>query len=96
MTETSTAPSREQNNLAHLLDTQLEFVVELGRTTIELGAAQRLKAGDLVTVDSKVGEPYELRLNDALFAYGEIVVMQDRLTARVTSMTPLGHRSALR
>jgi flagellar motor switch protein FliN/FliY len=88
MTETSAGScSHEQKNLAHLQDAEIECVFELGRTVIELRAAKALKVGDLVTMDRKVGEPHELRLNGVVFAYGEVVVMQDRMVVRITSMT---------
>lgn len=88
MTETSAGScSHEQKNLAHLQDAEIECVFELGRTVIELRAAKALKVGDLVTMDHKVGEPHELRLNGVVFAYGEAVVMQDRMVVRITSMT---------
>ena len=77
---------REQRSLLHLGDAEVECVFELGRKTIGLREAGALEAGSVIVLDKKAGERIELRVNGTTLAYGEIVVIRDRMMAHITGM----------
>jgi flagellar motor switch protein FliN len=79
----------QQGNYAHLEDVRIDVDCELGRKTMNLKAAAKLRTGDIIELDKLAGEPFDIRVNGQLFASGEIVVVTDMKAVRVTSLADL-------
>lgn len=77
---------REEGNLRHLGDTRYDVVAELGREDMPLSQVRALKVQDIIELRKLAGEPFEIRVNDRVFAEGEIVVVTDQVSVRVTRL----------
>ena len=77
---------REEANLRHLLDCEYEVVAELGRKEMRLSEVRSLKEGEVIELEKLAGEAYDIRVNDHVYAEGEIVVITDLMAIRITNM----------
>ena len=77
---------REEANLRHLQDCRFEVVAELGRKEMRLSEVRSLKEGEVIDLDKLAGEAFEIRVNDHVYAEGEIVVITDMMAIRITNM----------
>jgi flagellar motor switch protein FliN len=75
-----------QPDRASVGNVHVDVTVELGRKEIALGEARRLKEGDLVEFPKLAGEAFDVRVNQRLFAEGEIVVVTDLMAIRITRL----------
>jgi formylglycine-generating enzyme required for sulfatase activity len=82
----------EQQNLAHLGNSEIDCVFELGQKTISLGEARALMVGSVVALNNLVAEPLVLRMNGVVLACAETVVIHDRMMARITRMADVPDR----
>jgi flagellar motor switch protein FliN len=65
----------------------MTVTVEIGRTSMTLGEIlDDLKAGSMIRLDRHSGDPAEIYVNGALFARAEVVVMNDRIGAKIVQM----------
>lgn len=55
----------------------------LGVATVTVGDLTALAPGDSFTLDRKLGDPVELRLNGVTVAYGELVAVDDNFGIRI-------------
>jgi flagellar motor switch protein FliN/FliY len=62
--------------------------VELGKTHMNVQEVLRLGNGSVVGLDSLVGDPVSVYVNDRLVARGEVMVVDDRFAVRVTEVVP--------
>ena len=76
----------ERVRLRHLGDMEVEAVVEMDRKKMKLSQARRLQSGDVIELDKLAGEAFDVSINGAAFAKGEIVVVADRMACRLTRM----------
>jgi flagellar motor switch protein FliN/FliY len=80
----------ERAHLQHLGDIEVQAVVELGRRRIALSEVLRLRVGDVLELeDILAGSAFPLRVNGALLAEGETVVVGERMGHRLTAMAAL-------
>lgn len=73
----------------HLGDVPLELTAELGRVALSLERARRLRPGDVLRWGKLAGEPFDVRVNGVLVAFGETVLCgagRDGRAVRITSM----------
>jgi len=80
------AAADERANLKHLGDMAVEAVVELGRKRMKLSQVRRLREKDVIELDKLAGERHAIRINGALFAEGEMIVLDDKMGCRLTRM----------
>src|SRR6516164_7323530 len=65
----------------------MTVTVEIGRTSMTLGEIlDDLGVGSIIRLDRHSGEPAEVYVNGALFARAEVVVMNDRIGAKIIQM----------
>ncbi|MEC8436516.1 MAG: flagellar motor switch protein FliN, partial [SAR324 cluster bacterium] len=69
-----------------LLDVQLNIQVEVGRSQIRIEDLLELDQGSIVELQSAIGEPLDIRVNEKLVARGEIVVINDKFAVRITDI----------
>ncbi|MCC7084607.1 MAG: FliM/FliN family flagellar motor switch protein [Pirellulales bacterium] len=63
-----------------------QFTVVLGRCSIPLGEAQRLSAGQVMTLDEPTDSPVEIYAAGRLVARGELLTLDGRFCVRVTEV----------
>ena len=78
------------DNLALLLDVPMRVTVELGRTRMTIKDILNLGEGSIVELEKLAGEPVDVLVNDKLIALGEVVVIDENFSVRVTKViTPM-------
>ncbi len=71
-----------------LLDVELQIVVEVGRTNIIIERVLELDKESVVELETLVGQPLDVRVNNRLVARGETVVINDKFGIRITEIIP--------
>jgi len=74
------------DSLDKILDIPVFATVLLGKAQLQIADVLRLGAGSVIELDKRTGELVELLVNDKPIALGEIVVVNDTLGFRVTSI----------
>ncbi len=69
-----------------LRDVPFRLEVEVGRTRMRVRDLLALDAGSLVITQKLSGEPMDISLNGEIFARAEIIIIKDRLWARLTKI----------
>lgn len=69
-----------------LMDVNLQFTVELGRTQMPVKNVLELQKGSVVELDRVAGEPVDIFVNEHLMARGEVVVVDDKFGVRITEL----------
>lgn len=64
-------------------DIEIIMSVELGKTTLKVGELLNLKKDSVIKLERMAGDNVKLMLNDAPFAFGEIVVINDNFGLRL-------------
>jgi flagellar motor switch protein FliN/FliY len=58
----------------------------VGRSQIRIEDLLELDQGSIVELQSAIGEPLDIRVNEKLVARGEIVVINDKFAVRITDI----------
>ena len=74
----------------HLLDVPLDVRIRLGQAEMTIEEVVSLRDGSVVELDRAPGDPVDILVNDRVVARGEIVVVEDRFTVRVTEVVAPG------
>lgn len=77
-----------------LLDVQLKISVEVGRTKVLIADLLQLERGAVVELDSLLGQPLDIRVNEKLVARGEVLVINDKFGVRITKIVSPDDRFA--
>lgn len=87
MTKLTTLGSNSSGIDRSVLD-GLPVTVEavLGVAEISIGELTALAAGDSFSLDRKLGDAIELRLNGVTIAHGELVAVGDRFGVRISAV----------
>jgi flagellar motor switch protein FliN/FliY len=78
-------PTGGQSHSA-VYEVRVEVSAVLGTAMMPISQILKLGRGAVVELNRKVGEPIELRANEALVGYGEIVVVDDKLGVTMTEV----------
>ncbi len=73
-------------NLDVILDIPVTISVEIGRAQTAIRQLLQYSQGSVVGLDSLVGEPLDVLVNNTLIAHGEVVVMEDKFGIRLTDV----------
>ena len=65
---------RTASDLEAVFDVPVNVSAVLGRTSMEVNELLKLKDGDILDLDRKVGEAIDIYVNNRLVARGEVVV----------------------
>ena len=87
-----TEPFALPKNLDLLMDVPLDVSVRLGHLRMQIRDLLRLNKGSLIEMDKEADEPLEIYVNDRLLAYGEVVMIKDKLGIRLTDIVSLAER----
>ncbi len=82
------APSRPEMGLDFLSDVDVQVRVELGSSKLNVKDVLKLGSGSVVPLDSLVGDPVNVFVNDRLVARGEVLVVHDNFAIRITEVVP--------
>ena len=77
-----------------LLDVQLDIAVEVGRSQMRIEDLLQLDQGSVLELESMVGQPLDIRVNNQLVARGEVVVINDKFAVRITDIVSPDDRFA--
>jgi flagellar motor switch protein FliN/FliY len=69
-----------------LRDIPFRLTLEIGRTRMTVRDILTLEPGALVVTTKLSGEPMDISINGDIFARAEIVIIKDKLWARVTKI----------
>ncbi|MCA3254790.1 MAG: flagellar motor switch protein FliN [Alphaproteobacteria bacterium] len=69
-----------------LLDVPVKVRAVLGRTTMDVGRLSRMRQGEIVELDRRIGELVDVYVNDRLVARGELVLVDDQLGVSMTEI----------
>lgn len=73
-------------NLDLLMDVELDVVIELGRTRKTIREVLHFGPGSIVELNKMAGETVDVFINDRLIAQGEVILFEDSLGVRITSI----------
>lgn len=83
------APARPDLGIEFLADVDLHVRVELGKAKLNVKDVLKLNSGSVVGLDSLVGDPVNVFVNDRLVARGEVLVVHDNFAIRITEVVPV-------
>lgn len=73
-------------DLEAVFDVPVNISAVLGRTHMEVSDLLKLKSGNVVELDRKVGEAIDIFVNNRLVARGEVVMVENRLGVTMTEI----------
>ncbi|MEO5377718.1 MAG: flagellar motor switch protein FliN [Magnetococcus sp. DMHC-6] len=79
-------------NLDLLMDVPLDVSVRLGHVRMQIRDLLKLNKGSLIELQKEADDPLEIHVNDRLLAYGEVVMIKDKLGVRITDIVSLAER----
>lgn len=74
------------SSLNMLDDVSLDVKIELGRTHMDIKRILSLGDGSIVELDKLAGDPCDILINDKLVARGEVLVLNENFSVRVTDI----------
>ena len=80
------SPSDVPEGLEAVFDVPVKVQAVLGRSRMEIGELMRLRPGDVVELDRRVGEPVDIYVNNRLIARGEVVLIDNALGVTLTEI----------
>ena len=83
------AAPRADSGLEFLGDVDVRVRIELGRASMNVQDVLKLGSGSIVGLNSQVGDPVNVFVNDRLVARGEVLVVRDTLAVRITEVVPV-------
>ncbi|WP_066637258.1 FliM/FliN family flagellar motor switch protein [Desulfolucanica intricata] len=75
-----------KTSLKHLEDVPVLITAELGGTNLTMAELLELSPGMLIKLEVQAGEAINLKINQQKFGRGEIIVLNDYLGVRVSSV----------
>lgn len=79
-------PAAPAHELEAVFDVPVKVQAVLGRSRMDLAQLMRLKSGDVIDLDRRVGEPVDVFVNNRLIARGEIVLIDSALGVTLTEI----------
>ena len=67
-------------------DIGVDFISELGRTTISIKELLALEIGSVIDLQKPAGESVELYINNCIFGKGEVMVYEKNLAIRINEI----------
>ncbi len=69
-----------------LMDISVDFIAELGTTTVSINELLRFEAGSVIDLEKPAGESVELYINNRIFGKGEVMVYEKNLAIRINEI----------
>lgn len=77
---------RSDAGMNFLGDVEVQVRVELGHSKMNVQDVLKLGSGSIVGLNSLVGDPVHVYVNDRLVARGEVLVVRDNFAVRITEV----------
>ncbi len=75
-----------QENIGLIMDVPLNVTVELGRTSKSISEILDFAPGTIIELERIAGEPIDVLVNGKLIAKGEVVVIEECFSVRITEI----------
>ena len=86
MTNEELSPNGLFHGYDELLDIGVEFISELGTTSISVRELLALGVGSIIDLEKPAGESVELYVNNCIFGKGEAMVYEKNLAIRINEI----------
>ena len=73
-------------NYDELMDISVDFISELGTTTISVKDLLKLENGSVIDLEKPAGESVEPFINNRIFGKGEVMVYERNLAIRINEI----------
>ncbi len=73
-------------NYEKLADISVEFIAELGSTSITIKELLTLQNGSVIDLQKPAGDSVELYINNKIFGKGEVMVYEKNLAIRINEI----------
>ena len=83
MNDTDLSPNGLFHGYDELLDIGVEFISDLGMTTISVRELLKLEVGSIIDLEKPAGELY---INNRIFGKGEVMVYEKNLAIRINEI----------
>ena len=80
--------SPEPGPFESMHDLRCPLSIQLGTGSLTVRQCLELKPGGILTLSQHAGDELELRVNDVLVGYGEVLILDDLTSFRVTKLAP--------
>lgn len=77
---------QQKENIDLIMDVPLEVTVELGRTTKSIHDILEFAPGTIIELNKLAGEPIDVLVNGKIVARGEVVVIEENFSIRITDI----------
>ncbi|MDR0331635.1 MAG: FliM/FliN family flagellar motor switch protein [Chitinispirillales bacterium] len=74
------------NTINMLLDVNIPIAVQLGQTKMSVRELLKMKKGQVVRLNSMAGEPVDVYICKKMLAKGEITVVGDTMSVRISQL----------
>jgi flagellar motor switch protein FliN/FliY len=74
------------NTINMLLDVNIPIAVQLGQTKMSVRELLAMKKGQVVKLNRMAGEPVDVFIRKKMLAKGEITVVDDKLSVRISQL----------
>jgi len=74
------------NTINMLLDVNVPIAVQLGQTRMSVRELLKMKKGQVVKLNSMAGEPVDVFISKKMLAKGEITVVDDKMSVRISQL----------
>lgn len=80
------------SDMEMLLDISVNLAVEMGSKNIKLKDLLKLSKNSVIELEKLAGDPLEIKVNGALIAHGEVVVVNGRYGIKLTEVVSKSER----
>ncbi|MCL2183189.1 MAG: flagellar motor switch protein FliN [Chitinispirillia bacterium] len=74
------------NTMNMLLDVNVPITVQLGQTKMSVRELLKMKKGQVVKLNSMAGESVDVFISKKMLAKGEITVVDDKMSVRISQL----------
>jgi len=86
--ESTPLPPAARSSADILMHVEMPVTIVLGRTKMRLKDLLRLTTGSVVELDQMLDDEVEVRVNNCVIAYGEVVAVNSNYAVRILRMAP--------
>ena len=77
---------KNESEYENLVDISIDFVTELGSTSIRTDEFIKLKKGSIIDLQKPAGESVEIYINNKIVGKGEVMVYEENLAVRINEI----------
>lgn len=74
------------NTINMLLDVNIPITVQLGQAKMTVRDLLKMKKGQVVKLNNMAGEPVDVFISKKMLAKGEITVVDDKMSVRISQL----------